>query len=108
MLTLMRLERFTGLHCLDRVAEKLAYKACRSAIMIGDALNRSQMTQVVRNLANLARPWVNHGGGCRRCGSTHFCYRFVPTDAPRCDYCTKLAVATHRRAALPPPIPPLL
>ena len=58
MLTLMRLERFTGLHCLDRVAEKLAYKACRSAIMIGDALNRSQMTQVVRNLANLARPWV--------------------------------------------------
>lgn len=59
MISQMRTDEYSGLHCLGRVADTLAYKACRSAIMIGDSLNTQQMTQVVRNLAGLQKPWVH-------------------------------------------------
>lgn len=58
VLGIIRAEEFRGLHSLARVKVALGYKACRSAIMIGDALNLAQMTQVVRNLATLVTPWV--------------------------------------------------
>lgn len=57
-LGLIQAEEFRGLHSLARVKTALGYKACRSAIMIGDPLNLAQMTQVVRNLATLTTPWV--------------------------------------------------
>ena len=40
-----------------RIRYKLASKACRSAIMIGDGLERSDMVTVVGKLAKLERPW---------------------------------------------------
>ena len=40
-----------------KLRSKLAYKACRYAIMVGDALSRSQMEAVVRKLSELERPW---------------------------------------------------
>jgi DNA mismatch repair protein PMS2 len=54
----MRDEEPSELYCLRRVAEQLAYKACRSAIMIGDPLNIAQMSQIVQNLGGLQKPWV--------------------------------------------------
>lgn len=41
-----------------RVSEKLASRACRSAVMIGSPLDRSAQIQIVRNLTNLDNPWV--------------------------------------------------
>ncbi len=58
MIELMKADEYLGLYCLSRIAEILASKACRSAIMIGDTLNQSQMEQVVRNLSGLQKPWV--------------------------------------------------
>lgn len=58
MVELMKADEYAGLHSLSRIAEILAYKACRTAIMIGDPLNQSQMEQVVRNLSGLQKPWV--------------------------------------------------
>lgn len=54
----MRADEFTGLQSVPRIAEMLASKACRSAIMIGDPLSRHEMGQVVRNLEGMQRPWV--------------------------------------------------
>ncbi|KAI0225825.1 ATP-binding mismatch repair protein, partial [Massospora cicadina] len=36
---------------------KLASQACRRSVMIGDPLDYATMTRIVRNLANLPRPW---------------------------------------------------
>lgn len=58
MISLMKMEQYYGLYSLKRVEEILAYKACRSAIMIGDTLSIPQMRQVVRNLGGLQKPWV--------------------------------------------------
>jgi len=44
-------------HC-SRVGKALASKACRSAIMIGAPLSFPQMSTIVRNLAELERPWI--------------------------------------------------
>lgn len=55
---LMQQGNFEGLHSLDRVANLLASRACRSAIMIGDHLTLAQMQMVVRNLESLRRPWI--------------------------------------------------
>ncbi|MES1920665.1 ATP-binding mismatch repair protein, partial [Bonamia ostreae] len=35
----------------------IATKACRSAIMVGKALSRKEMLQIVRNLVHLENPW---------------------------------------------------
>jgi len=34
-----------------------ASRACRSAVMIGDCLTTKKMEEIVRNLADLDRPW---------------------------------------------------
>ncbi|KAJ1675769.1 ATP-binding mismatch repair protein [Spiromyces aspiralis] len=41
----------------SRARHVFATRACRKSIMIGDALNTSQMTRVVRNLSTLDHPW---------------------------------------------------
>lgn len=72
MIALMRSEELQGLHSLSRVAEALGYRACRSAIMIGDPLTIAQMTQVVRNLEGLDKPWIcAHGRPTVRLLYTH-------------------------------------
>lgn len=43
---------------LPSVLTMFASRACRSAIMIGAALTREQMTKIVRNLAELDHPWA--------------------------------------------------
>lgn len=42
-----------------RLRKVFASKACRMSIMIGTDLTKKQMTNVVRHLADLAKPWVN-------------------------------------------------
>jgi DNA mismatch repair protein PMS2 len=42
---------------LPRVMAMFASRACRSAIMIGTALDRAQMTRVVQHLAEIEQPW---------------------------------------------------
>lgn len=42
---------------LPKTRAMYASKACRSSIMIGDALQKNQMTTVVQHLAKLDRPW---------------------------------------------------
>lgn len=42
-----------------RLRKVFASKACRMSIMIGTDLTKKQMTNVVRHLAQLAKPWVN-------------------------------------------------
>ncbi|EFJ28941.1 hypothetical protein SELMODRAFT_171139 [Selaginella moellendorffii] len=41
----------------SRVRSMLASRACRSSIMIGDALSKKEMEKVVRHLADLDAPW---------------------------------------------------
>lgn len=41
----------------SKIRKILAMKACRSSIMIGSSLSRHKMTQVVRNLSRLDKPW---------------------------------------------------
>lgn len=43
---------------IGRAQAVLASKACRSAVMIGTALSRVQMTAIVRKLATLEAPWT--------------------------------------------------
>ena len=40
-----------------RVRSMLASKACRSAIMIGRALNRTQMENVILHMSEMDQPW---------------------------------------------------
>ena len=40
-----------------KLKHKMASKACRSSIMIGDALTRQEMIEIVHNLSNLKKPW---------------------------------------------------
>ena len=40
-----------------KIRKRLAYKACRTAVMAGDALETKVMEQVVRGLAVLEKPW---------------------------------------------------
>ncbi|KAI8830060.1 hypothetical protein BJ741DRAFT_620990 [Chytriomyces cf. hyalinus JEL632] len=41
----------------SRVLSMLASKACRSSVMIGDALDTGAMVKIVRNLSELDHPW---------------------------------------------------
>ncbi|CAK8572806.1 unnamed protein product [Lathyrus sativus] len=43
--------------CPPRVRAMLASRACRSSIMIGDALGRNEMQKIVEHLAELKSPW---------------------------------------------------
>lgn len=43
--------------CPSRVRAMLASRACRSSIMIGDALGRSEMQKILEHLAELKSPW---------------------------------------------------
>lgn len=47
---------FTNAKC-SKIRAICAMKACRSLIMIGQALTRSTMEQIVRHLASLSKPW---------------------------------------------------
>lgn len=47
-----------SLKLCSRVGKTLASKACRSAIMIGAPLSFPQMSTIVKNLAELERPWI--------------------------------------------------
>eukprot|EP00835_Amoeboradix_gromovi_P003828 NODE_269_length_12236_cov_0.516932.p2 type:complete len:552 gc:universal NODE_269_length_12236_cov_0.516932:10230-11885(+) len=40
-----------------KLKSKLASKACRSSIMIGDVLQHQEMRQIVHNLSKLDKPW---------------------------------------------------
>ena len=41
----------------SKIAKMFASRACRSSIMIGTALNNSQMRQIVNNLGTMENPW---------------------------------------------------
>ncbi|KAK2649453.1 hypothetical protein Ddye_016942 [Dipteronia dyeriana] len=43
--------------CPSRVRAMLASRACRTSVMIGDALGRNEMQKILKNLANLKSPW---------------------------------------------------
>ncbi|GAB2281577.1 hypothetical protein Dimus_016158 [Dionaea muscipula] len=43
--------------CPSRVRDMLASRACRSSVMIGDALGRNEMQKIVDHLAELKSPW---------------------------------------------------
>ncbi|XAR61326.1 hypothetical protein NMG60_11034991 [Bertholletia excelsa] len=43
--------------CPSRVRAMLASRACRSSIMIGDALGRKEMQKILEHLAGLKSPW---------------------------------------------------
>ncbi|KAH9786373.1 DNA mismatch repair protein PMS1 [Citrus sinensis] len=43
--------------CPSRVRAMLASRACRSSIMIGDALGRNEMQKILEHLADLNSPW---------------------------------------------------
>ncbi|XP_073054238.1 DNA mismatch repair protein PMS1 isoform X2 [Primulina eburnea] len=43
--------------CPPKVRAMLASRACRSSVMIGDSLGRSEMQKILRHLANLRSPW---------------------------------------------------
>ena len=45
------------LKLLGSVRAMLASKACRTAVMVGDSLNSSRMTEIVQSLATLDQPW---------------------------------------------------
>ena len=36
-----------------------AMRACRKSVMIGKALNKPQMTQLLRNMGTIDQPWVS-------------------------------------------------
>ncbi|KAK9945657.1 hypothetical protein M0R45_011160 [Rubus argutus] len=43
--------------CPSRVRAMLASRACRSSVMIGDALGRNEMRKILEHLAGLKSPW---------------------------------------------------
>ncbi|KAF8006707.1 hypothetical protein BT93_K0882 [Corymbia citriodora subsp. variegata] len=43
--------------CPSRVRAMLASRACRSSVMIGDPLGKSQMQKILEHLADLKSPW---------------------------------------------------
>ncbi|KAF8062832.1 hypothetical protein N665_1194s0006 [Sinapis alba] len=43
--------------CPSRVRAMLASRACRSSVMIGDPLRRTEMQKIVEHLADLESPW---------------------------------------------------
>lgn len=43
--------------CPSRVRAMLASRACRSSVMIGDALGRNEMQKILEHLADLNSPW---------------------------------------------------
>ncbi|KAB1202965.1 DNA mismatch repair protein PMS1 [Morella rubra] len=43
--------------CPTRVRAMLASRACRSSVMIGDALGRNEMQKILEHLAELKSPW---------------------------------------------------
>lgn len=43
--------------CIDKIHEIISSKACRSSIMVGDTLSKSQMEKIVFNLGCIERPW---------------------------------------------------
>lgn len=42
---------------LPKIKSMFASRACRSAVMIGDALDKKQMVKIVQNLEGLNQPW---------------------------------------------------
>jgi DNA mismatch repair protein PMS2 len=50
------LELKSGQQC-SRLQRFFASKACRSAVMIGDALTKKQMQEIVRKMGQLDQPW---------------------------------------------------
>lgn len=42
---------------LPKVTAMLASRACRSAVMVGKALNLAEMTAIVRHMATMDQPW---------------------------------------------------
>jgi DNA mismatch repair protein PMS2 len=46
------------LHRLPKIAKMFASRACRSAVMIGTALDKGQMGKIVGHMADLAHPWA--------------------------------------------------
>lgn len=43
--------------CPPRVRSMLASRACRSSVMVGDALGRNEMQKILEHLAELKSPW---------------------------------------------------
>ncbi|KAH7678710.1 ATPase domain of HSP90 chaperone/DNA topoisomerase II/histidine kinase protein [Dioscorea alata] len=43
--------------CPSRVRAMLASRACRTSVMIGDSLTKSEMQKIVNNLSKLKSPW---------------------------------------------------
>ncbi|RWW35189.1 hypothetical protein BHE74_00005131 [Ensete ventricosum] len=43
--------------CPSRVRAMLASRACRTSVMIGDPLTKSEMQKILRNLVDLNSPW---------------------------------------------------
>eukprot|EP01018_Ginkgo_biloba_P035180 Gb_20027 [translate_table: standard] len=43
--------------CPSRVRAMLASRACRSSVMIGDALSKKGMETILQHLSNLKSPW---------------------------------------------------
>ncbi|KAJ0980658.1 hypothetical protein J5N97_008913 [Dioscorea zingiberensis] len=43
--------------CPSRVRSMLASRACRTSVMIGDPLTKSEMQKILRNLSELKSPW---------------------------------------------------
>lgn len=42
---------------LPKTRSMFASRACRSSVMIGDALGKTRMETIIRNLSTLERPW---------------------------------------------------
>ena len=42
----------------SKLRSKMASRACRTSIMIGDTLNKSEMAKIVHNLSTLNKPWA--------------------------------------------------
>lgn len=41
-----------------KILEKLAFKACRKAVMVGTTLNCAKMRNLVDHLHDLKNPWI--------------------------------------------------
>jgi DNA mismatch repair protein PMS2 len=46
------------MHRLPKIQKMFASRSCRSAVMIGTALNKAQMGKIVGHMADMAHPWA--------------------------------------------------
>ncbi len=53
----MMMENNNGSYICKRMNGVFASKACRSAVMIGDSLQKSKMIEIMENMAKLEQPW---------------------------------------------------